>query len=108
MLGLQSQIPDQKVVVNMLPVINGQIDTSAIAKKTINGILEFEEADQVTLSIQNLGKKPVYVNILDLQPDGIINAILPFKNAPEGKRNYMPQDLRIMPGQIYVLNPKTF
>ena len=108
LLGLQSQIPDQKVVVNMLPVINGQIDTNAIAKKTINGILEFEDADQVTLSIQNLGKKPVYVNILDLQPDGIINAILPFKNAPEGKRNYMPQDLRIMPGQAYIFEPKDF
>ncbi len=108
LLGLQEQMPDQKVVVSLLPVLNGQIDTSILPKKTINGILEFEEGDQVTLSIQNQGNKPVYVNILDLQPDGIINAILPYKNAPEGKRNYMPHDLRIMPGQAYVFEPKDF
>lgn len=108
LLGLQEQMIDQKVVVNLLPVVNGQIDTSILSKKTINGILEFEEADQVTLSIHNQGKKPVYVNILDLQPDGIINAILPYKNAPDGKRNYMPQDLRIMPGQAYIFEPKDF
>ena len=108
LLGLQVQIPDQKVVVSLLPVVNGQIDTNAIPKKTINGILEFEEGDQVTLSIHNQGKKAVYVNILDLQPDGIINAILPYKNAPMGKRNYLPQDLRIMPGQEYVFEPKDF
>lgn len=108
LLGLQAQIPDQKVVVSLLPVINGQIDTSILPKKTINGILEFEEGDQVTLSIHNQGKKAVYVNILDMQPDGIINAILPYKNAPMGKRNYLPQDLRIMPGQEYVFEPKDF
>ena len=108
LLGLEETIPDQKIAVNLLPVFDGQIDSSLIASKTKNGILEFEEGDQITLSIQNLGKKPLYVNVLDLQPDGIINAILPFKNAPEGKRNYFAQDLRIMPGQYYVFEPKDF
>lgn len=108
LLGLEEQLPTQQVVVRLLSVVNGLIDSSLLQKKTINGILEFEEGDQVTLSIHNQGKKPVYVNILDLQPDGIINAILPFKNAPEGRRNYLPQDLRIMPGQAYIFDPKDF
>ncbi|HQR92985.1 MAG TPA: caspase family protein [Sediminibacterium sp.] len=106
--GLEEQVPEMNVLVKLLPVINDQIDTAAMVQKTVNGILEFTEGDQVTLSIHNMGKKAVYVNILDLQPDGIINAILPYKNAPEGKRNYLPQDLRIMPGQEYVFEPKDF
>ncbi len=108
LLGLEEQIPDQTIRVRLLPVVNGQIDTVILSKKTVNGILEFEEGDHVTLSLHNQGKKPVYINILDLQPDGIINAILPYKNAPEGKRNYFPQDLRIMPGQEYIFEPKDF
>lgn len=108
LLGLESTLQDQQLVVQLLPVVNGQIDSTLLAQKNINGNLEFEEGDQVTLSMQNLGKKPVFVNILDLQPDGIINAILPYKNAPDGKRNYFAQDLRIMPGQLYVFDPKDF
>lgn len=108
LLGLEEQVPEMNVLVKLLPVVNDQIDTAALVQKTVNGVLEFTEGDQVTLSIHNKGKKAVYVNILDIQPDGIINAILPYKNAPDGKRNYLPQDLRIMAGQEYIFEPKDF
>jgi hypothetical protein len=96
------------VEVKLIPVIDGKADTAFIAQKMVNGMYEFSDGDVVTLSIRNTGKRPVYVNILDLQPDGIINAILPKKNIGAGQKPVEPHDLLFSPGQEFVFKPADF
>jgi metacaspase-1 len=67
------------VDIKLIPIINGKVDHLAVNSKIKNGIYEFYEGDTLTISITNNGSKNIYINILDLQPDGIINAILPNK-----------------------------
>jgi len=40
---------------------------------------EFEAGDKYVLEISNLGTKPAYFMILDIQPNGIIQPIMPYK-----------------------------
>ena len=63
-----------------MPIINGKLDTTAIKNKMINNSFIANEGDTLTLKIKNTGMKDVYVNILDMQPDGTINPILPNSN----------------------------
>jgi hypothetical protein len=62
--------------VKLLPVINGKPDTSFIHLNDTS----FSVGEQFVLWVNNKSKKSLYVNILDLQPDGTINAILPNKS----------------------------
>ncbi|MBI5858670.1 MAG: caspase family protein [Sphingobacteriales bacterium] len=58
---------------------NGGIDSSKIRERTKLGQLVLKEGDVVNLKITNTGSKPFYINIVDIQPDGIINPIIPNK-----------------------------
>lgn len=58
---------------------NGNIDSNKIRQHTKLGRLELKEDDVVHLKITNTGTKNFYINIVDMQPDGIINPILPNK-----------------------------
>ena len=92
--------------VKLVPVINNKADSSMLATKMVNGFYEFSEGDEITLSIKNTGKKLAYVSIIDLQPDGIINAILPSNK----KGNFdLPDSLRFKANNsTYVFDPNTF
>ncbi len=97
------------VEVQLVPVINGIADTNFIAQKTVNGVMVFNEGDTITLAIKNTGKKIAYVNVLDLQPDGIIRAILPKKNSRANQKPIEPHDLVFMPSaETFIFNPKEF
>lgn len=82
--------------VRLLPIINSQKDTSRNHAKIVGGILELEEGDKFYISAKNNSKYGLYVNILDLQPDGLINPVFP-------NNGYSPPilktELRIEPGQ---------
>lgn len=109
LLGLQAKTDGISMEVKLVPVVNDKADTNLIESKKINGLYEFTEGDVITLSIKNTGKKPAYINILDLQPDGIINAILPKKIAGENQKPILPNNLRFIPSETsFVFDPKEF
>lgn len=108
-LGLQAKTEGVNMEVRLVPVINGIADTSLIESKRVNGLYEFTEGDIITLSIKNTGKKPAYINVLDLQPDGIINPILPRKIPTGNETPLLPNSLRFIPGESsFVFDPKDF
>jgi metacaspase-1 len=68
----------------------GNIDTAKLAsRRTLTG-LEFKEGDEVYLKIVNTGDKRFFINIVDIQPDGIINPILPNKRLKDKNKNPAP------------------
>jgi hypothetical protein len=80
--------------VRLLPIINGKTDTAKNNAKMVGGILELEEGDKFYIAAKNNTNRGLYVNILDLQPDGLINPVLPNKAFPVEKT-----ELRIEAGQ---------
>lgn len=68
----------------------GNIDSGKLKLRTRFGRLELKENDQVYLRIINTGSKQFYINIVDIQPDGIINPILPNKNVKDRIGNPAP------------------
>ena len=106
LLGVQAKTEGVSMEVKLVPVINNKADSSMLATKMVKGFYEFSEGDEITLSIKNTGKKLAYVSIIDLQPDGIINAILPSNK----KGNFdLPDSLRFKANNsTYVFDPNTF
>jgi hypothetical protein len=68
----------------------GNIDSARLQSRTHLGRLELKEEDQVYLRIINNGNKQFYINIVDIQPDGIINPVLPNKNLKDKNDNPSP------------------
>ncbi|TCC91659.1 hypothetical protein EZ428_07820 [Pedobacter frigiditerrae] len=85
--------------VKLIPVVDGKPDEAAMKAKFDDRTYNFVDGDKVMLWIKNTGKKAVYVNILDLQPNGIINTFLPNK-----EQEIYPGDLRIEPGQTRIFD----
>jgi len=82
--------------VSFVPVVNRKVAENMTGNVVIRGGYEFTEKDTVVLKVKNNGEKTVYINILDMQPDGIINAVLPNTKAAHP---IYPSDLKIEPGQ---------
>jgi hypothetical protein len=81
------------VEVSLVPVVNGKPDVTAISSKMVDGKYVFKEGDEIVLMIKNKGTEDVYVNILDIQPDGIINPVLPNRD-----QKIYPENLKIAAG----------
>jgi len=86
----------------LVPVVNGLPDTSLLKIIDSTGIPEFYAGDTVALWIKNKGDVPLYFNVLDLQPDGIVNCVL-----PSSKNKIFKDDLYIKEGES-LLNFKNF
>lgn len=76
-------IPDStiKVGVQLVPIVNSLPDTSSILSTFKNGVRTFTTQNYFTIQVTNASKFPVYINILDLSPDGRMAAILPNREA---------------------------
>jgi len=61
----------------------GNIDPVKMKARTKFGRLELKEDDEVYLKITNTGLRKFYINIVDIQPDGKINPILPNKKLTD-------------------------
>ena len=61
----------------------GNIDAVTMKSRIKFGRLELKEDDVVFLRITNTGSKKFYINIVDIQPDGKINPILPNKQVTD-------------------------
>lgn len=68
---------DQKFTVNEYIETRGRIDDK--------NFMVFSKDDQFVIKAKNNGNSDVYVNIIDIQPDGRINAILVADNASNAK-----------------------
>jgi hypothetical protein len=68
--------PEADLEVKLLPVINGVPDTLY----THLNDTSFTVGDQFMIWVNNKSRRNLYVNILDIQPNGVINAILPNSN----------------------------
>ncbi len=102
--GLEIKDPSINVEVKLVPVIDGKAQVDSIASKMVNGVYELRKGDKVAVWVKNNSQADVYVNVLDLQPDGVINPILPYK-----RKNIYPRDLKIIAGgsrlfDSYVIN----
>lgn len=84
-----------QVKVELIPIINEMPDTAAVASKIKGGIYTVAEGDEFTLRVTNLSDAPVYINVLDMQPDGWINPILPNR-----EQNVYARDLQIPAGSV--------
>ncbi len=94
----QLQLADRtsKLEIRLVPFIHGKADTSRDNQKLVNGIYEFNINDSLLLWVKNKGEKAIYFNILDLQPDGVINPILPNTRL---QPPIYPADLKVDAGQ---------
>ncbi len=96
-LGLSD--PQCKMEVRLVPFVNGKPDTNSIAKKMMNGIYEINAGDSLVIWAKNNSEVPLYLNILDIQPDGIINPIFPItKKLP--RKSITPEELKIEAGEV--------
>jgi hypothetical protein len=58
------------------------------------GVMTFKAEEAYKIKITNNGTKPLYFSIIDIQPDNVINLVVP--NANTGR---LPLDYRINPGE---------
>jgi metacaspase-1 len=98
--NLHCQVKNVSVEVQLVPLVNGKPDTAAAKNKMVNNTFVANDMDTLTLKIKNTGEKDAYVNILDMQPDGVINPVLPNSNL---SFPIYAHDLKILAGQEYYL-----
>jgi metacaspase-1 len=103
--NLSSDVAGLRVDVRLLLLKNGKPDTAATKRRIRNGRLETYDGDSLTLRVRNTGKKDAYVNILDMQPDGIIHPVLPNRNM---EYPILSHNLKIPVGQVYYLPSQDF
>lgn len=80
--------------VKLIPIVNGKADENWMNAKYEERNYEFADGDSVMLWVKNPSKKAVYINILDMQPDGKINTFLPNR-----EQEIYPSDLKIAAGE---------
>ncbi len=68
----------------------GNVDLAKMKSRTKLGRLELKVGDEVYLKIINTGVKKFYINIVDIQPDGKINPVIPNKNLRDINNNPAP------------------
>jgi hypothetical protein len=81
----------------------GNADTSLVAQKMKNGIYAFVPGDYLAMSITNNSKQRIYFNVIDLEPTGKINMILPKKES-DPKKMISKEELFVEPGQTKVFD----
>jgi hypothetical protein len=103
---LSCQLPGVQVDMKLyLRKPDGSPDSAATAARMKGGRFEAHDGDLLTLWIRNNGTQTVYVNVLDLQPDGGINPILP---NLRGNVKIGPDQLAVPAASEYVLPADDF
>ena len=73
-------------------------DTLKLEDISENGVPFFKESDNIgiIIKVSNIGEQDAYYSIIDIQPDGGINGILP---AEDPELEQSPEDFKIKAGQ---------
>ncbi len=94
-----------QVTLNLIPVrfdSEGRItDTLSIEDISINGTIVFSETVGALVQVINHGDQDAYFSVIDIQPDGKINGILP---AEDPTLNQNPEDFFIGAGQSVIVD----
>lgn len=83
--------PGIRVQFELIPVSIQEgriIDTLEDAEVYINGLMEVSEGQKLLVKITNHSTMPVYFNLLDIQPDGVINLLMPDPNENESASEF--------------------
>lgn len=99
---LEISDPGTSAEVRLLPFVKGEVDTVNTRSWMKNGIYEFYEGDTVVLQVVNKSRQAIYLNLMDLQPNGLINVLLPNKAG-----NVFPEDLKIKAGESRLFDQYT-
>jgi hypothetical protein len=97
---LEIKDPTLKIEIDFVPILKGVPDLKNTDTYIKNGRVVLNEGDSFAIRIVNKSSRAVYVNAVDIQPDGIINAVLPRKS-----NNILPSGLRIPAGASGVYKP---
>lgn len=80
-----------KIEVKLAPVVNGKADTVSFSANNLRGgVMEFKPGETVRVWVRNDCDFPVYINVLDLLPNGKIQPYLPYREL-----SIYPEDLQI-------------
>jgi metacaspase-1 len=105
--GLSFHDPDVSGDIQLVFIDDvGNIDSARLNSRLHMGRLELRENDKVVLRIVNSGKRNFYINVVDIQPDGFINPILPNKNVKDKYGNPSPikwEDCLVKRGDTVIL-----
>lgn len=71
-------------------------DSLPVGSFVRDGMFQVSPFDHVVLRLENKGTRGAYFNIIDIQPDNVLNPIIP---APEG--NETPSGYYLAPGQVW-------
>ena len=96
--------PDYDIRLDLVPVTivnNRVVDTPDINKYMKDGLMQFSTTDRAMIRITNNGSFAVYFNVVDIQPDGIINPVV-----PNPRKNEDPKDFKIEAGKSYIIRNK--
>lgn len=76
--GLNITDPIVDPEVKLVRLKNGKIDTASAYNK-INGTYQFSKTDAILVWVKNHSTVPIYINLIALQPDGVIAPLFPNK-----------------------------
>ncbi|MBI1307885.1 MAG: hypothetical protein GC181_14875 [Bacteroidetes bacterium] len=76
------------------------IDTLTIDQISENGSIVVNENIGVHIKVTNNGTQKAFFSIIDIQPNGIINGIIP---DPDPNSGHTPEQFEIAPNQTYVI-----
>ena len=89
---------DNEIEVKLLPVIDNKPDTTFLYKDETS----FSQGDKLMIWVHNKSRNNLYINILDLQPDGVINPIL-----PNSSQRIFADDLLVPSGSSFLFKNYT-
>jgi hypothetical protein len=109
--AIEANQKELKADVRFFLLNNGSVDSALTRSRYMNGSLEIKEGDQVRLQVINTGDRSFYINIVDVQPDGIINPVLPNRSLEDVNGRLAPitaDDCKLNRGDtLKILNAMT-
>ena len=106
--NLDLEEPGINVTFELIPAIiaGGRVvEVLELADFTENGVVSFSTRDQTLIKVTNHGDEMVYFNIVDVQPDGYINAIAPTEEENASQYKIAPGATRIIEGKKVEFGP---
>jgi len=96
-----------RLEITPVPRIADRDRKDLLETKRKNGNLVFKAGDSLRFEVNNPTDKDLFLNIIDLQPDGIINILLPDaqNNIPIEKLRFPPGSSQIIPYTIRLSPP---
>lgn len=94
---LEVKDPSINVEVKLGKFKNGQVEF--LPASIVHKGYEYEVGDVMIVAVKNKGNADIYINILDFQPDGIVNPIFPNKGIA---RPIQASELKVAAGQEFV------